>query len=246
MREDYNICCESKSVDTAKLHWQAQIGDYPISVAWSCHRHTCSHQQPRSWPLSARLHSPKGWPSMRQSFFNELLIRPAPWRHKQEFARVAIKKLHLGGFLPFLLGFVEECGLGPISPVLGVMSVEVANVVGGLAIAVPSEILLDRRFGRPVRLGLHDAFVAHHRWLLVLGPAETDKFGESLRRPMDRSVWGRGRGRIAGEGTKHSTEVNAAETMITRDRTLIVLVDINATKQQTIISKHRIANNNML
>ena len=74
------------------------------------------------------------------------------------------------------------------------MPVKVADVVGGLAIAVPPEIVLHRRFGRSVRLGLHDAFIAHDRWLLVLLSAETDEVREFLEEAHGKgSPWSRRR-----------------------------------------------------
>ena len=74
------------------------------------------------------------------------------------------------------------------------MPVKVADVVGGLAIAVPPEIVLHRRFGRSVRLGLHDAFIAHNRWLLVLLSAETDEVRELLEEAHGKgSPWSRRR-----------------------------------------------------
>ena len=75
------------------------------------------------------------------------------------------------------------------------MSIKVADVVGDLSIAIPSEIVLHWRFGRSVRLGLHDAFIAHNRWLLVLWSAKTDKFREFLEEAHGKgsSPWSRPR-----------------------------------------------------
>ena len=112
---------------------------------------------------------------MRQCFFYKFLVGPAAWCNKEKLAGVAVKKFHLLILFPLLLCFVEERGLCPISSVLCVMPVEVTDVVGGLAIAVPPEIVLHWRFGRSVRLGLHDAFVTHHCRRLKLWSAEADK-----------------------------------------------------------------------
>ena len=47
-------------------------------------------------------------------------------------------------------------------------STHVANAVGGLPIAVPSQILLHGHHGRSMLFGRHDGLVAHYagRWVL--------------------------------------------------------------------------------
>ena len=44
---------------------------------------------------------------------------------------------------------------------LGIMTIKVANTIGGIIIAVPSQVFLDGCFGGAVGLGGHDGFIAH-------------------------------------------------------------------------------------
>ena len=118
---------------------------------------------------------------MSKRLLDEFLVRSPPWSNKEELPCVAVVELHLTSLFPLPLRFVEECGFGPVSPVFRVMPIEVADVVGSFAIAVPSQIFLHRHFRGTMRLALHYALIAHHCWLLELWAAETDELGQLLQ-----------------------------------------------------------------
>lgn len=48
-----------------------------------------------------------------------------------------------------------------LTSVLGTVTIKVANLIGQLDIAIPSQILLDRDLGGTVCLSRHEGFVSH-------------------------------------------------------------------------------------
>jgi hypothetical protein len=58
----------------------------------------------------------------------------------EQLSRIGIVKID---FTCFRLGIINKRGLFKISPVLGIMSIEVADAISRVSIAIPTKILLD-------------------------------------------------------------------------------------------------------
>jgi len=97
-------------------------------------------------------------PAVTRALLQEGLHVAAAGRHEQRLSGVGIVE----GYLPLgRLGVRNEGRGRPVPRVLGVVPVEVAYAIGGVVIAVPSEVLLHRRGGRAVGLLGHDRLVPH-------------------------------------------------------------------------------------
>ena len=95
---------------------------------------------------------PERRPSVRLTLLEELLHGPSDWGGEQKLASYRI--VILRGILP--VDLVQEGSAGPIPSVLRVMSIEIADAIGRVVIALPPQILLDWRFRSAVRLLAHD------------------------------------------------------------------------------------------
>lgn len=82
-------------------------------------------------------------------------------RHKERLSSIRIIKGNLAFLFELLPRLLDEGGGSPIPRILGIMPVEIANPVGRVVIAIPSEILLHWSGGCSVGFGGHDGFVAH-------------------------------------------------------------------------------------
>ena len=103
----------------------------------------------------------KARPSVTAALLQERVEIPSSRCHEEGLSSIAIIEGNLPLRRVLLPGFRDEGGGGPIPGMLGVMSVEVANPIGGIVITIPTKILLDGSCGCSVRLGGHDRFVAH-------------------------------------------------------------------------------------
>mmetsp|Transcript_19508 Transcript_19508/g.42445 ORF Transcript_19508/g.42445 Transcript_19508/m.42445 type:complete len:206 (+) Transcript_19508:1853-2470(+) len=110
------------------------------------------------------------WPSMSKCLLYEVLERPtvASWDNKQRLASVTIIESDFTLFFIFCFGFFKELCFCPVSSVLGVMSIEVADLIRFGTINAILEILLDGSCRCTVRLWGHYCFLAHHARLCVL------------------------------------------------------------------------------
>ena len=124
---------------------------------------------------------PERRPAVRLGLLLEVLEAPAARGDEQGLARdgIVVRGLLLA------INLFEKVGGLPVPGVLGVVAVEAADLVRGLPLAVPSEVLLHRGFRGAVRLGGHDGLVSHDRELDSLGhrralASVAESLGDSL------------------------------------------------------------------
>lgn len=132
-----------------------------VTEMGSSNRHTFSILE-ASHIIPIDLLVTKGRPSVLLRLEQEFVQGATDWRGKQELSRDRVIKLDGQLFLALFNG-LEKVGGRPVPSKLGIVSIKVANPVGSVVIAVPSQVLLHRLVTRAVCLFAHDRFIRHNR-----------------------------------------------------------------------------------
>lgn len=103
----------------------------------------------------------KARPSMIATLPQELVHRPAARGVEEGSAGVGVVERHLARGRGAVRLVQELLPRLEVSRKLGVVSIEVANSIGHVAIAIPSEIFLNGHAARSVGLLAHDGLRAH-------------------------------------------------------------------------------------
>jgi len=111
---------------------------------------------------------------MTLTLIQELLHSPPNRSSEQQLSSIRIVKLD---WQFFIRNALQEIGGRPVSSVFRIMTIVIANTIGRVVIAIPSQILLDWSFGCPVCLLGHDLLVGVDGVLAVgsLGAEETEQ-----------------------------------------------------------------------
>ncbi len=122
---------------------------------------------------------PKGRPSVRLTFQEKVFHRPADGSSKQQISSHTVVEINwLVGILFHVLQKVSRL---PVTSILSIVAVKVANSVGRLKITVPPQILLNRLFRSTMSFFTHDGFICQDWKLSLCGQQVKQKVTSSLR-----------------------------------------------------------------
>mmetsp|Transcript_34949 Transcript_34949/g.71458 ORF Transcript_34949/g.71458 Transcript_34949/m.71458 type:complete len:223 (-) Transcript_34949:47-715(-) len=127
------------------------------------------------------LHVPERWPPVLSALRNEFVVRASTRGDEQLLPRVGVVEGDLPAAGLHVRRFPEKGRRKEVLAVLGVMPVVVADSVCKRIVAFPSEVRLDRRFRRSVRLGFHDGLFSHDNGWTERLPASHCPSGQELR-----------------------------------------------------------------
>lgn len=138
----------------AVLHWIPRHGDKIDTVAratevWKVVSQVCSIDAD-SFSVWEAAHTfphdlvvPKRWPTVGNTFLDEIFKRSSLRSYKQELACIGIVKFNLSIGFKFFPSFLDKWSALPVSTVFRIVSVKVANSVSYFPITIPAEIFLN-------------------------------------------------------------------------------------------------------